>query len=545
MASSPTILVFTWDTDGINICGSTESNKDKFTMKKSTCVVPNFMDEFVQEYVARKKPEIIVFTTQGEPSKNSEFFKFVSHVMKTNDYLQISFEKMSNISEYQSGSRQKRVPSSKTGAIRQAIFVEKKYNEGKNIAHVWQKKITNIFDIHGLTNKNVTGTKTIKCRDGTRNSGAIATYVDLVGHGTIAFISVHLPGGKIQKDVQNNFLIDNYELYRNSMVAANRVCMLKIINDLVLNVKDKLNIKHFLIAGDLNYEISPINKISAYQYFASSTDNGTQKLAVLYEHDELNREQFIDPTLYMLKEGVQDAGPRFFPNWKMQSIDQNVPGSENRPHDCLNSNTSNMIQCYNNKTKEMGWKDRILYASSVRNRDEVLVCDKYEIFDYKNIVYSDHTAIIGQYSILSTKLDTGLSNELTSYLRINENVTEENLVELIKQGKFINKQQPAKEELKLKREEANQRKLIQLDRAKDDKVRQEVERVQKAIEKRKAELTKQKEEIEKILNKAQEGKKELEKLDRQLEATKQELAQIENPGFFSNLTSAFDAVRGY
>lgn len=469
----PIILIFTWNTDGLNICKSTEassrlfSNEGTLNVFKSDdttqtsligtfkCAVPNFMESFRTKVAQLMKgigkegstPDIMVFATQGEPTANTEFKKFLSSYIISWGYEKLIFDELNKIEEpytriggYTTSLKQLK-PSH--NSIRQSVFVLKSFKERID---VWREKFSFFDKI--IVNEKV-GHRTKKCdQDQAPAAGGIVTYLKIRNYsGFFAFVNVHLPDIVADKD---NLLP------RATIAEKNKQCLDAIIEHLLNNDgedADKFDLNYIFIAGDLNYRIVNTN---SYEYIASNNNLSIKQIANhLYEYDEFNiqRKQIqrnqrqggsTSVAITKMHEGVNypyfnikrrnfanigknvannqklpdlGPGPEFLPTWKLQSIDIRRENKDDRykrrVSNCINQSDSKTIknrqQCYDTcedpKSKDCGklpaWRDRILYMNKGPGTAKAqIVCTNYEMFDYDNITYSDHAAVIGLFTLL-------------------------------------------------------------------------------------------------------------------------------------------------
>jgi len=416
------IMAFTWNTDGLSICKSNVTKKVGAKTQKvgniintKNCVVPDFMEELRDKIKQENtRPHILIFSTQGEPNKNTYFKDFLNDTLSTIGYYRISYQKFENISEVQSGNKVR--TEFKDGAIRQSIFIENSFKD--NIVKIKSTSLGYLF------NTALTPVQTTNCQDGERNSGAIATYIQLLGYGTIALITVHLPAGVRALGV-NSGKSEDYAYYRENIRAANRLCMLHIIEKFIVKVKDDFNLHYAILMGDLNYTIEGAiqsgsksyknslefiekaipDKTRDFSSYARNLYRGTDRPDVnnIKYADELRQEIETSKTrLSIFQEGVNNKGPEFLPNWNMLSIDASKKGEakrEKRMKNCLKKTESASL-CYDNSEFHPCWRDRILYANAGKTTDDQKIkCVEYYSYDSGNINYSDHAAIVGIFDI--------------------------------------------------------------------------------------------------------------------------------------------------
>lgn len=430
----PTIFIFTWNTDGLNICKtavgtSTKIKKYERIQLDATggfkCALPNFMEAFrnvVQESMKNagfgtKYPDILVFATQGEPKSNKEFKDFLYTRLADFGYNNLIFEELDGVHE-----PLKRIDGkgSGTGSIRQSVFVLKDF---KDRIEVWREK----FDLFGiLTNNYATaGVRTKGCPDKAPSSGAVATYIKIRNYdGLLAFVNVHLPDiiDKTTKQVKN----------RAQIMEDNEKCLNAIVEHLLDNDNietPKIDLNYIFIMGDLNYEINKdlvkqkLNADSSYDFIAKNNNLSIENIAKrLYSCDEFNSRRVPKTTLGVMHEGINyrrgtgkplvntsldsglGPGPEFLPTWKLKSV--NLQRNEAKKEDkykrrisnCL-QNQANKIECYDSTTQNASWRDRILYMNR-GNASASVVCLTYDMFDAENITYSDHAAVVGLFTLI-------------------------------------------------------------------------------------------------------------------------------------------------
>lgn len=418
----PNIFVFTWDTNGVRIC---QNGKDK-----KNCAYFNFKETNFETIIGQSN--ILVFTTQGEPDSNSYFHQRLmedfTKKKETGHFVKITFEKLKGnvVNKSLSAYAKSKFEGHKT--IQQSVFIKKDFM--KHVKEVFNKKLTDIFNLSGLHRHGKSATRTILCEDNTFSSGAIATYINLKKYGTVAIISVYFPDSSLQSQIEESF--SNYDTYREQVVSSNRLCFLKIINTLIDEYKQELEIKYLIMAGDFNYEIDNFFIKNKSGDVTKTAELNSITLRQFYEHDEFVRER-NNSSFQFLKEGINDTGPQFWPTWNL---------NPDREENCVKTagTIDGKWSCYNQTEDQIGWKDRIFYATSsmFRNTGD-MICSKYDSFDNTPVLKSNHAAVWGKFIIpyenplLRPKANpVFLRAEERRIKNISEQLNEVNRIELIR-----------------------------------------------------------------------------------------------------------------
>lgn len=371
------IACFAWNAAGLRICETTSSNEAIRArgglrgIFKKACVPADFIDP-IRSYITESKPDVAILTTEDEDSSDTYFHaEIIPQIMSGLGFALFKRDKLDGVGEEASNNTPDSVITGPPGgsALRMSIYISDK--EVDNFV-VERKAVTNFFSRKAQ--------KEIICKQGDRVSGAIATYMRHNVYGKICAIALHLPSAGNALGIVNN--IRNYESYRAAITAANRLCMINIVNEAVETLPIDMRPDHIILMGDFNSDVVIQNTFPAQMRPIIDEAVGGKSYKGLLEYDELR--QVMAAPLDGFLEGVNNAGPRFPPNYKL------VRG---RYSECSESS------CYDNI---FGWHDRILYKTTINAQGSTLECVDYRRIDSGNMKESDHAGVLGLYEIAAT-----------------------------------------------------------------------------------------------------------------------------------------------
>jgi exonuclease III len=192
----------------------------------------------------------------------------------------------------------------------------------------------------------------------TWGKGAVAIHLDIEDFGKLTMADFHLPFSS--KGLRDSKI-------RKDNLEWQTTCF----DYLYQNLKAKSD--NIIIAGDLNFRVDAVSQT------VLESLNDEEKLLRVYNHnDELKRCMNFAELPYM-REGIKNMGPAFNPTCKLF-----------QRRETLSYNTGK----YGQRTPS--WCDRILYTCP---EDLVIECLKYDRYEYGNMCFSDHAAVIGEYII--------------------------------------------------------------------------------------------------------------------------------------------------
>jgi hypothetical protein len=235
----------------------------------------------------------------------------------------------------------------------------------------------------------------------TRGKGGVALLLELPpAYGRVALVNMHLP-------------FDSHSLAswrtRHEAVRAQASALEQLHAQLVLSGQPMP--EHVVLMGDLNFRIDPFRNASDLGSITPQgmVDRVLNELAqrgprsVCAERDELGQVLRSSEWLNGYREGVDDAGPCFWPTCKLKKQRRDEALSDDAaPADRLAWLQRNFtVQAAHGKRgpRTPGWADRILFRSysqgrhGISSNDEHRVqCSAYERWDISAL--SDHAAVL-------------------------------------------------------------------------------------------------------------------------------------------------------
>ena len=385
------IMCFSWNASGLKLCETMSQAKaddarkgfKAFITRKGPCLAPDFFEE-IRANINKRKPSIVVMTTQDEDSNGTYFHSdLLPTSMPEIGYSFLKRDKLNGIGETSSGVPQLRVPTGtpRGSALRISIYVR---SELIDEFRTEEKIMDKFFDNNGQSEAT--------CNQGSRVSGAIASYVWHATYGKFAFIATHLPAGLDSLKVGTKL---DYPSYRVASRSSNSLCLLSIYNHLVTSLPGESRPDHIFILGDLNYDIVVPGKKNI-EVVTSLTSNITAaKLKEIQRYDELKK-AMEDVPLAGFKEGVSAEGPLFMPTWRL---------TRGRPDSCVPAPNTTKIDasCFsqpNDALGGVGWHDRILYKEMMTS-NYMAHCIDYNRVDVKNMHASVHAGVTAFFEMRS------------------------------------------------------------------------------------------------------------------------------------------------
>jgi len=391
MAASFTIMCFSWNASGLRLCETMSQTKadvartgiKAFITMKKKCLAPDFFED-IRETIRNKRPSLVIMTTEDEDSSGSYFHSdLLVQSMPEIGYTLVKKDKLNNIGETASGVTPTKVVSGTPSgsALRVSIYATNEVFPGI----ISEEKV-----LQGFFNND--GQKEMVYQQGDRVSGAIASYIWHETYGKFAFISTHLPAGvnsfKVGKDL-------DYRSYRAVSRAANNLCLISVMNQLVDSLPMEAKPDHIFLIGDLNYDIFIPNKKNIDIVTELAANISPAKIRDLQKYDELKK-ALDDVPLNGFKEGVSGEGPLFLPNWRL---------AKGRGKECVPEKNATKIStsCFgepNDAVGGLGWHDRILYKEMMTS-NFISHCIDYNRIDIKNMHASSHAGVVAFFEIRS------------------------------------------------------------------------------------------------------------------------------------------------
>jgi hypothetical protein len=353
------ILVFFWNADGLRLCKNLDSTNPRGGFRdyfQEPCTTAKFFPE-ISELIKFNKPNIVVIGTAEEASSGTYLHSdLLSERMPEMGFVKVDTAKQDGVGD---------------GAIRLSVYT--------NVPEYIQEYR---LSMNGYICENqALG----------RYSGAACIQINDNRIGNISFVLVDLPDAydriKTVREDPNNIL-----MYRSSIKAANKVCLINIINMFA----PISQVDHTIMFGDFNYELYPLNTNIKDFVAKLGRDMNSSEFNKLHQYDEL-RNEIKDVPLNRFKEGLNNSGPEFLPTWKMNKNRSSacrvkkgqtslpVPGS-----DCFSTDETHY--------SFPSWRDRILYSNSGRSKFEIK-CGGYNRLDLDGMEQSTHAGVLGIFDI--------------------------------------------------------------------------------------------------------------------------------------------------
>lgn len=298
---SASVLVFTWNTEGIHFCETTSetaairARSGVRGMMKGGCSIAEFLPSLISK-INEVKPAIVFFTTQGGASSGTYLHSEALHDSVIDSGYNI----------YVSRDASFKLTGSEV-SIRSSVFIR------ADVFPMYSENRKDIEQYHRNSQEIIT------YNNGESFCKAIVTYVKNSNYGTTALIATHIiHGSTITRDLSN---------------LSAELAMGTILN---LAVDKRPTPRRFIIAGDLGYMIENVPEGATLQQILSM-DKLTKTLG--------------KETLAGVKEGVDGRGINFPPTW---SMNQDTRGR------CSELKTFDK-SCY----KDVAWRDRVLYGEKI------------------------------------------------------------------------------------------------------------------------------------------------------------------------------------
>jgi len=205
-----------------------------------------------------------------------------------------------------------------------------------------------------------------------RGKGGLHIYIK-TNLGNISFINIHLPFNS--KSIMNP---DNLRRYNSMMWQAH--CLKKMYFEVLDNFESDI----VFICGDLNFRTQIpmgtssgeiVNNLITNDNYKNELLNNCDELRLLFSYYKLIKREEL-----LLLEGIDDRGPLFLPTCKLQK-----------------GRTSTIYKLGKKNQRSPSWCDRILYKCLNNNYN--IKCNYYNNIDVLEMNMSDHSGVIGLYSI--------------------------------------------------------------------------------------------------------------------------------------------------
>lgn len=226
----------------------------------------------------------------------------------------------------------------------------------------------------------------------TKSKGGVAICLNIPTIGRILFLNVHLPfdSNSIKQHGKNSV--------RPKRTRSNaftwQVTCLKYLYHTAMKDFDP---EYYFLMGDLNFRVM----LSEFDSEKMLHDLGNNEYCTYLDHDELRMlmsYDFEETNGFIMKEGVEDSGPQFYPTAKLQKGRLNIDGSIPTYRIGLDS------------FRIPSWTDRILYQDlrefekvveySLEIDEPRLECVTYDRFDVGTMNLSDHAAVYSVFDII-------------------------------------------------------------------------------------------------------------------------------------------------
>lgn len=382
------IMCFAWNASGLRLCETMSRSAADAARKgirgflKPACVTPDFF-ESIRGIINAKQPRVVVMSTEDEDSSDTYFHSdLLPKGMKEINYTLLKRDKFGGIGEAASQVPQLRVASGKPSgsALRMSIYA---HNDIFPTLKIEEAILAKFFKDNAMLE--------FSCAQGNRVSGAIASYISHPSYGKFLFLNTQFVAGI---DALRAGVDLDYDTYREATTAANKLCMINMLNKFVDAVPKAAQPDHVFIMGDLNYDIVMPGKTSRELLQLVSSDISAAAMRRLQQYDEL-KVALAQKPLIGFKEGVGNEGPLFVPTWKLARgrSDKCVPGD----------NTSKIeAACFADPRSGggAGWHDRILYKESMTST-YIAHCLEYSRLDIQNMHESSHAGVYAVFEMRS------------------------------------------------------------------------------------------------------------------------------------------------
>lgn len=334
------IIVFTLDANDIRICESSNSveNRDNRTKALNTkfksCITPDFMPEKIIPLILEKKPEMLLFITSNE----STFQSYFHTEMLINSLRETGYSLL------KSTSLAKRDATS----LNMSLYVRSR-------------------DRDNYTNRQKFRYEIPQETFNYRRYGSVGIRFKVVVNGKVTsycFVGVSLPD-----DTDDHIL----------SVAKKTTYIASIEKNIIRDRKGHPP-DFFIMAGNFGYLLD------------SDRDLTGLSIKELLAEDYITQEKKNRKSIfYKFKEGVDDAGPNFFPPYGSKI------GRNTERCDTAKTFVEYRANCINSSDLNVGWNSRILYGSVYY--PEEIKCTMYGKVEYGEIRKMNNVGIISHITL--------------------------------------------------------------------------------------------------------------------------------------------------
>lgn len=346
MGDSFNVMCFAWNAEQLRMCQttSTELAKQQQRWYKKDCQSADFLSNAL-DVMRSSNVGMVVFATEAEADSQTYFHaELLPKTMEANGYIGFGYKKF--------------------GGLRVSVYTLEQYYKMTKVSY--------------QTYSLLSGFK--------EQANVIVTSVSNDIYGEFCFISLKMP-----EEQETAFGENSTELiYRSMLNITYKDFLAQILLTTLYNLDfdDKPDFMFFM--GDFACNITDPNRRPAK--LIKDASNG--KFADLYKHDELKKMLGDEYVFREIKEGVNDKGPMFLPNWKMN------PG---RGVDCFSKKSKEISPtCYESHKKfydGIGWHDRVLYKDN-GSENYTLKCIEYDRLDSKIMNLIHHVAVYSVFSLV-------------------------------------------------------------------------------------------------------------------------------------------------
>lgn len=371
------IMVFSWNTESVNLGETLDKNKAEYNRSSSSSLIDglttwrytwNSPDFFygLKDIIEQESPDIIVIGFQEDRYPGSYFHShFLLEEMPLIGYELIKRNKLMGIgvTTYKNLFRGDLM----SRGLRMSIYGKKDLVSSIELE---ENNLRQTLSNNGQTSYLCSSLLI-------RNKGALGSYLKLPNMPILSLICCHLPFDA--QSLINEHAHQNYILRQNQLNNAN-IALNNIIENLALY--SNLQPANVICFGDLNYRLNNEN-ISATEMskqFITNQDNKEWLNEIYNKYDEL-KQQMNKGNIYNFSEGINNEGPTFLPTCKMSK-------SRNLNQGFKMWRTGKYDQ------RVPSWCDRILYQNYPISTSK-LECIYYNRFDIGDtMAKSDHAGVI-------------------------------------------------------------------------------------------------------------------------------------------------------
>lgn len=361
---SQRILAITWNAGGLRICESldpttNDANRKGFTgLFKKKCVVADFLNSGLNDIITSNKPEVCIFSTQGEDSSYSYLHgKALVSFMNAHSYSLLATNELNGVGEAESGLNLTPITGTPTGGcIKTSIYVH----------------ISVIAEYHA---SQVEAMARQLYPSKTNASGAIATYFRSP-RGKFVYININFPVGSERLELHKG---RSFPRYRGAFKAKMVILIDAILARFVDSVTESLRPDHIMLGGDFGCLLDIAGK-NGEEIVEMVIANKASISTMYNQYDEM-KSVLSANTYFDLQEGINGQGPTFLPTWSMNR-ERGDSCKINPQEDCYSV-------AKGDTHSTTGWPDRILHRG--------IVCEHYDSVDLGNITKSNHSAVMAIY----------------------------------------------------------------------------------------------------------------------------------------------------